>query len=315
MQEVGNASNSSRHVARPLARPTAAAQNRISPKLKVPPRRPRSARTIFARKLASLLAAFLAATILSSLFASDAGRMRQLSDAVPEIDSVISFAGFGLDQVTIKGQRYALVADIFDALELEKSHTFADFDAAAARTRIEKIAWIATAELRRVYPNQLVVHITERSPSALWRDDGGRAYLVDKKGRVLSSIARADAPAGLTRIAGAGAPQAAAELWSDLARHPNLAPLVSEATRIGHRRWSLKLNNGAMIELPSGAVAAALKRLADWPGFAAIRNRGGAIVDMRTPGRIAVRPSIASEPVAQTNVGPKNISELLEPAG
>lgn len=314
MQEVEYPLRSSRRAAEPQA-PHSDAHNDTSSKRNGTTQRPRSKRSVIARKLASLFAAFLAATILSSIFASDAGRMRMLSNAVPEIDTVISFAGFGLDQVTLKGQRYALASDIFDALELDKTRTFADFDAAAARTRIEKIAWVATAELRRVYPNQLAVLITERTPSALWQDADGRSALVDKEGRVLSSIARADAPAGLARIAGAGAPEAAAELWRDLARHPALSAQLNEATRIGNRRWSLKLNSGAVVELPAGAVAAALQQLTDWPGFAAIRARGGAIVDMRTPGRIAVKPGFPAEPVAQSNNVPRNISELLEPAG
>jgi len=314
LQKVADASNFPLHAVGPQA-PGSAARNASATQSNDDHNPQRSKRAVIARKLASLSAAFLAATILSSIFASDAGRMRMLSSAVPEIGSVIAFAGFGLDQVTLKGQRYALVADIFEALDLENTRTFADFDAAAARTRIEAISWVATAELRRVYPSQLVVDITERKPFALWQEADGRTSLVDRDGRVLSSMGRHDAPQGLVRIKGAGAPEAASGLWEDLARYPKFEALLEEAARISRRRWSLNLKNGAVIELPSGAVSAALQRLHDWPGFEGISQRGNTIADMRTAGRIAIRPTEPVEPIAQQHIGPRNISDLLEPAG
>lgn len=311
MQEVGTRLRSKRRASQANARTSATYPAADPATSRTPPRRSKTPR-IVARKLASALAAFLAAFILTSIFSSESGRMRALTATVPEIDSAISFVGFGLDQVTVKGQRYTLVSDIFDALALEQATTFASFDAAAARLRIEALSWVASAELRRVYPNQLMVMIVERKPFALWQKDDGSSALVDKGGRVLSQIAPLDAPPGLARIKGPGAPSAAFELWEELSRYPATASRVLAATRIGKRRWTLTLANDSRIELPSGAVSAALKQLHDWPGFAGVKERGSAVVDLRTPGRIAVR---SIEPVGPTTAGPRTISELLEPAG
>lgn len=316
MQEVGSSLNWNRRAAAARA-PRLAVPAGAGPNFAAGRQRPKKPRFVIARKLASGFAAFLAAFILTSIFASDAGRMRLLTNAVPEIDTAISFAGFGLDQVSVKGQRYTLVADIFEALELDKAPTFASFDAVAARDRIESLAWVASAELRRVYPNQLEVTVRERQPFAVWQNGSMPPSLVDAEGRILSSIALIDAPPGLALIKGNGAPEAAAELWTDLARYPALKALVRDAERIGKRRWTLTLANATRIELPAGAVSAALKKLHDWPGFTGIGQAGtgegtAAVVDLRTVGRIAVRPL---EAVGPTSSGPKNISELLEPAG
>lgn len=311
MQEVGSGSISTPRTGKTKAHRRTLFANTPPEKFLSAPRTRNKTRVIL-RKVAFGFAAFLSAALLSSIYASDANRMRLLSNAIPEIDTAISLAGFGLQQVSLRGQRFALASDIFDALELDKATTFASLDAAAARKRIEAISWVSTAELRRIYPGQLNVLITERKPFAVWRDGSGTTSLVDKEGRILSAIAAKDAPAGLARIEGTGAPAAAAELWADLARYPAIANLIDVATRVSDRRWSLRMTNGVRLELPSGAVIAALHELNDWPGLTGLNQQAPVIVDLRTPGRIAIRPI---EPFGKTSASPKNISELLEPAG
>lgn len=309
MQEVGAGSNSFRRASH--ARPRRpAAPGAIGASHDNPRPRSRRRRSTF-RKLGSGVAACLAAFILTSIFASDANRVRLLTDRIPEIDTAISFAGFGIDQVTVKGHRFALVSDILDALQLDKARSFASFDASAARGRIEAFSWVASADLRRIYPNQLEVTIREREPFAVWQD-GATHSLIDASGRVLTRINDADAPAGLPRFAGAGAPKAASELWGQLERHPEIKALFLSAERIGKRRWNLNLANHTVIELPASGASAALARLKGWPGFAAISQTGNALVDMRASGRIAVRRADA---IGATSSGPQSIAELLDPAG
>ncbi len=74
--------------------------------------------------------------------------------------------GFGIDQVSVTGHRYTLDADVFDALDLPNVATFASFDAAAALKRIERIAWVDTAQITRVFPGTLTVQIHERQAAA-----------------------------------------------------------------------------------------------------------------------------------------------------
>lgn len=263
------------------------------------------------RRLASGLAAFLAAFILTSLFASNANRVRFLSDKIPKIDTAITLAGFGLDQVTVTGYRFADVSDILDALNLEQSRSFASFDASAARARIEDLSWIASAELRRVYPNQLAVTIHERQPFAVWQH-GKEVALIDREGHRLSLIDSTAAPSGLLRLSGAGAPEAASELWDDLSRHRAIKALFLSAERVGKRRWNLNLANRNVVALPSSGASAALARLEGWPGFTAIKQSGNALIDMRASGRIDVRPA---DTIGAASSKPASIAELLETKG
>jgi cell division protein FtsQ len=268
-------------------------------------------RFVVTPRLASGLAGMLAAFILTILFASDPNRIRFLTDRIPEIDTAITLAGFGLDQVTVKGNRFAEVGDILDALKLEQFRSFASFDASAARARIEDLSWIATAELRRVYPNQLVVTIHERRPFAVWQN-GREMALIDREGHRLSLIDSAAAPSDLPRLSGAAAPEAASELWDDLSRHPSIKKLFLSAERVGKRRWNLNLDNRNVVALPSSGALAALARLEGWPGFTAIKQSGNALIDMRASGRIDLRPA---DTIGDTSSKPASIAELLETTG
>ncbi len=101
-------------------------------------------------------------------------------------DAMIA-AGFGLDQVNVSGQHHAADGDIFDALDLPNVRTFAAFDSDAALQRIERIPWIDTAQITRVYPGTLDIVVHERTPAVLWTR-GVANYLVDASGRVLGPV-------------------------------------------------------------------------------------------------------------------------------
>lgn len=243
--------------------------------------------------------------------AADVDRARQVGAAVPEIDQALSFAGFGLDQVTVKGQRFTHVGDIYDALELEKSRSFAGFDAAAARQRIEGLPWVASADIRRVYPNQLTVSVVERSAFAVWEHEGKRT-LIDGSGRVLTAIDTASAGDGLPVFRGAGAARSAGAFWRDLGRHLQIKSAIADAERVAERRWRLRLANGSIIELPSSGEMAALKRLEAWPGFARVLSGDATTVDLTAKGRLAIRQNAGQMPASQPK--PATIADLLEPA-
>jgi hypothetical protein len=53
-----------------------------------------------------------------------------------------------------------------------------------ARKRAEAITWVRSAVLMRIFPNRLLVHITERTPVA-FANLGGRVSLVDTEGILL----------------------------------------------------------------------------------------------------------------------------------
>ncbi|HYD16305.1 MAG TPA: cell division protein FtsQ/DivIB, partial [Hyphomicrobium sp.] len=157
-------------------------------------------------------------------------------------------------------------------------------------SRIERLPWIDTAELTRVYPGRLDIRVTERKPYAVWtRAD--RHYLIDKTGRTLAAVSGESLP-DLPRFAGEGAASEAATLLENLARYPVVASRLEEAQRISERRWRLKLANATTIELPADGEVGALEELAQDADLSKVVAAGRSTLDFRGPGRVAIRPEV-----------------------
>ncbi len=99
----------------------------------------------------------------------------------------------------------------------------------------------------------------------------------------------------LPQIVGAGAPAAAAELLDALTERPLLAEKVSASVRVGERRWNLRLTNGIDVYLPEGHVAVALDKLIQLQHEHAVLDRPLAVIDLRLPDRLVMRPRAESK--------------------
>jgi cell division protein FtsQ len=248
------------------------------------------------RRLRKWLTALVAAlTGAGAFFVMTAGgrEARSLAPVWPDADQIARFAGFGIDQVSLTGVKFTLASDVFDALDLANVRSMASFDAAAVRSRLERLPWIATAELTRVFPDGLDVRITERKPFALWAR-GGRQYLIDRTGRVLSAVT-GTTDLALPRVSGEGAAGEAVALLGLLAHYPDMARRLEEAERVAERRWTLKLSGGVTLQLPADGEAAVLEAIAAGE-LSRLIARGNLIIDLRAPGRAAVRATTNSSP-------------------
>jgi cell division protein FtsQ len=239
------------------------------------------------RKLGLPLAAVALAGATAVLVLAGSGTARPTAPALAEIERMLELAGYGLTQVSLTGHRLTPDSDIFEAVDLASAPTMLSFDSRATRKRIEALSWVEKASIERVFPDRIEVHITERTPFAVWRL-GGRHYLIDKTGRVLATVPPSMAPA-LPRLAGDGAAAEAAGLLALLAGYPDLVRRIEVAERIGERRWTLRLLGGGAIELPADGVADALARATALAGVA--RDAGINEIDLRVPGRTLVRES------------------------
>lgn len=227
----------------------------------------------------------IAASLLAGL-----GLIATLSGDDPSIfdrDRLASSLGFGVEQVALSGHRFTADADLFAALDLDRTRSLVSFDPAATRARFERLPWVQSAEITRVWPGQLNVRVTERAPFAIW-EQGTDAYLIDAGGRVLGPVSPA-ANLELPRLAGEGAPPEAAGLLATLDRHPSLKARLARAERVGNRRWTLVLQGGTQLLLPANGEASALARIAGEPALLSALEKPGHVIDMRAPHRIAVR--------------------------
>jgi len=207
-------------------------------------------------------------------------------------DHLATTLGFGIEQVSLTGHRFTSDAELFDALDLKSARSLASFEPDAIRRRFERLPWVQSVEISRVWPGQLAIRVTERKPFAVW-EQGDSAELVDATGRQLGPVKR-DAVLDLPRVAGEGANLAAAALITTLDRHPAIKSRLVRAERLSARRWTLELTGGGRIHLPSDGETSALARLAAEPQIADLVAKPGQIIDLRSPSKIAIRAASAA---------------------
>ena len=195
--------------------------------------------------------------------------------------------GFGIDQVNLSGHHFTPDDDIYDALDLPNVKTFADLDAAAALKRIERLSWVDSAQITRIFPGSLAVQIRERNPAAVWRR-GDKSYLIDATGRVLGLIPDPSSWQ-LRQIAGEGANSEASMLFTALSGHPDIEHLYDHAERIAERRWSVVLKNGSRLELGADRDSEGLSLIAAHSDLKRALGGPPSVIDVRTPGRAVVR--------------------------
>lgn len=239
-------------------------------------------------------AAALSGAVIYTVMTDGGRRARESDPILPSVETAVAAVGFGLDQIALTGQKYTPDADIFEALGLANTRSYATFDTDAAKARIEELPWVETAELVRVYPGGLNVRVTERKPWAVWRHGAGE-FLIDRSGRVLAAVKSAGS-AGLLRLTGDGAAKEAPALMAILARYPDVAGSLVEAERVAERRWTLKLHDNMTLILPPDREAQALAMFDGDRSVRALTTGGGFTVDLRAVNKITLRkaPSPAS---------------------
>src|SRR4051794_30711040 len=172
-------------------------------------------------------------------------------------------------------------------------------DVAAIRERLLKFGWVKDARVSRRLPDTLVIDIVERTPAALWQNQGQLA-LIDPDGVVLDRVP-VDKMPDLPLLIGPGANGEARELERLMTAVPTLKPQLASGTWVGGRRWDLNFQSGETIALPEGEGAAksALTKFAHLDKSAGLLGRGIVRFDLRVPGKMIVSlPRAPGEAIA-----------------
>lgn len=205
----------------------------------------------------------------------------------------IADAGFGVESIEISGIALTREADIARAIGIREGMTSFEVDIAEARERIAEIPSVETVTIRKVYPDSLIVTITEKTPVARWRIDGA-TMLIDAGGH---PIAPARVENGeLPLVIGEGAGDDAQAMINLMQRYPDLTFDLAALSRIGDRRWDLIFYSGLRVQLPETGVVDALNRLNDYQIAHQLLDRDIELVDMRVPQYVAVRPTNREAP-------------------
>ncbi len=204
-------------------------------------------------------------------------------------------------QVVVTGERLTTVAEIEAALAVAPGTPIMSFSPDAAEARVERLPFVETASVSRRLPGTILVSVVERKPYAVWQD-GGRFVLIDQTGKVVQDQGLngkdAEAFARLPLVVGDGAAAGAGALIDTLDAAPGVRRAVVAMVRVGDRRWNLDLRNGCQVLLPEAEEGAAVARLAALEDKYKLFERPLALIDMRLPDRLVIRPDPVPAPPA-----------------
>ena len=198
-----------------------------------------------------------------------------------------------IDRIVVEGQRLTSEHDVTEALGVSKGDPIMGFSIDEAERNVEALPFVETAIVQRRLPATVLVSLVERTPFAVWQDQG-RFLLIDRTGKVVQNQGLngkdAEAFARLPLVVGPGAPPAAEALIDALDQAPAIRAQVVAMVRVGQRRWNLTLKNGCDVLLPEGEELPALKRLAAFEHDHKLLERPLLAIDMRLPDRMVLRP-------------------------
>jgi cell division protein FtsQ len=212
------------------------------------------------------------------------GVMAQTSHAG---DWLARSVGLGVAVVTVSGTTHMSESRILAIAGIDASRSLPFFDVADAKARLEADPLVKQASVRKLYPNQVVIEIVERTPYAVWQKDGD-----------VSAIAADGAPidevvdsrySDLPFVVGEGANGRVREYVGLLEAMDELKPRVEAGVLVGQRRWNLRLKSGADIKLPEDNPQAAVAELLTLQRQSRILEKDALALDFRVPGRVFAR--------------------------
>lgn len=195
--------------------------------------------------------------------------------------------GLGIERITISGIAELSEAEVLHAAGIDPRVSLAFFDANEARTRLEAQPLIREASVRKLFPNEVAIQITEREPYALWQRNG-EISIIAADGTVIDRLRNARF-AHLPLVVGEGANEKARDYVAMLQEVGSLRIGIRGATLVSGRRWNMKLENGVDLRLPEIGAAEALKRLAKLDRDNRLLDRDILSVDLRQEDRVTVR--------------------------
>ena len=196
-------------------------------------------------------------------------------------------AGFRVEQVEVTGLKRMDKMTVYAVALNEQSRAMPLVDLGEVRQNLLRYGWIEDAHVSRRLPDTLLIQIDERTPAAIWQDNG-QLTLVDASGVLLEQISP-DAMPDLPLLIGEGAAAQAPAYQALIEAAPALRPRIRAATWIGNRRWNLLFDSGETLALPEQGAAAALVRFAELDGADRLLGKGFLRFDMRDPTKLVAR--------------------------
>ena len=238
---------------------------------------------------ASLL--FLGATLSYGAIAG--GHVAAVTDWLKGArDNAANALGFRIAAVSVSGGSQVSREQALVLAGVTSRSSLFFFNAETARAQLLANPWIADAAVLKLYPDRLLITITERRAFALWQRDGQVNVIADD-GTVLQPFVE-DRYRGLPLVVGSGAERHAKDFIGLLDRFPEIRSALSASVLVAERRWNLRLTNGMDVRLPENDLQVALDRLVKLDREKNLLSRDIASIDLRLADRVTVRLSDAA---------------------
>jgi cell division protein FtsQ len=204
-------------------------------------------------------------------------------------DIIARNIGFPVSAVTITGQSGLTDSEVLEASGISSKNSLAFLNAGEVRDRLRAVPLVKDASVRKLYPDQVAIEITERQPYALWQQDG-QLSVIAADGTVIDTM-RDGRFAQLPFVVGEGANTHISDYLALLAKAGDLKSKIRAGVFVAERRWTLSTMNGVEIMLPERNPEGALAALASLDREARILNKDVISLDLRLPGRAVARLS------------------------
>ncbi|MBM6595902.1 cell division protein FtsQ/DivIB [Microvirga pudoricolor] len=195
--------------------------------------------------------------------------------------------GLGLEKVTISGISQMKEAEVLNAAGLNDKVSLAFLDVGDVRQRLENVPMVKSASVRKLYPNELTITLTEREPYAIWQHDG-ELFIIAQDGTVID-LMQDERLVDLPFVVGDHANARTKEYLALLEAAGPLKARIRAGSLVAGRRWTLKMDNGMDVRLPELGAKEAVARLAVLEREQKILEKDVLAIDLRMPDRVVVR--------------------------
>jgi len=195
--------------------------------------------------------------------------------------------GLGLESITISGIAQMRETEVLAAAGLNSKLSLPFLDVSELRERLERVPMIESATVRKLYPNELVITLSERQPYAIWQNNG-ELFIIAADGTVID-LMQDERFIDLPFVVGESANVRSKEYFALLEAAGPLKSRIRAGTLVSGRRWTLKMDNGMDVRLPEKKAADALARLVKLENEQKILEKDVLAIDLRMADRVVVR--------------------------
>jgi cell division protein FtsQ len=205
------------------------------------------------------------------------------------VEQVAARPEFAVSGVTVTGGTSELQAEVRRTLDIQRGMSSLKLEVEELRRRVEALGAVERATVQFDPQGTLRVAVVERIAAVLFRRADKVLVMLDRGGVEIGPAgSRANHP-DLPVVLGAGAQDHVGEVITLLAAAPDIVPRLRAFVRVGERRWDIVLDRDMLIKLPGSGSVEALSLIMALHYGEELLDRDIAVIDLRLPGRPALR--------------------------